>query len=151
MDKIDVGIAGTHKTALYEAIFMSSKLFKTSKSKNKIAILLTDGVDNTGTIPLDVAIKVAKKYKIKFYVIGIGTGRDFNKKVLQKIATETNGKFYSTTTKQELINIYKDIDKLEKSKIEINKYVDKTYYFQNLLFVILILLSLLFILKEWRK
>ena len=72
LSRLEVGIAGKQRTALYEALFLSSNLFKTSKSKEKIAILLTDGMDNTNTIPLDVAIKTAKKYNIKVYTVGIG-------------------------------------------------------------------------------
>lgn len=151
LEKLEVGIAGTKKTALYEALFMSSKLFRTSKSKNKIAILLTDGIDNTGTIPLDVAIKTAKKYNIKVYTIGIGTKNDFNEEVLKTIARETGGKFYSTVNKTELIEIYNNIDSLEKSEIEINNYVKKTYFFQQILIVVFFLYLLLFTMKEWRN
>jgi len=63
LSRIDVGVAGMHRTALYEALFLSSNLFKDSKAKNKIAILLTDGMDNANTIPLDVAVKTAKQSK----------------------------------------------------------------------------------------
>jgi hypothetical protein len=48
------------RTALYEALFLSSKLFKGSHSKEKIAILLTDGIDNAGSVPLEVAMNRAK-------------------------------------------------------------------------------------------
>ena len=134
LERIDVGIAGTSRTALNEALFLSSNLFKSSKSKEKIAILLTDGMDNTGTIPLDVAIKTANKYGIKVYTVGVGrAGLDFNPEVLHKISKETGGKYFSADTVERLQEIYKTINKLEKSEIKADKYVKKTYYFQYFL------------------
>ncbi len=130
LSKIDVGIAGKQRTALYEALFMSSKLFASSKAKEKIAILLTDGVDNTNTIPLDVAINTAKKYGIKVYVIGVGGRGDYNPAVLQKIAQETGGAFFEASSVERLKKIYNYINKLEKSEIKTDKYIKKTMLFQ---------------------
>ena len=130
LEKIDVGIAGKQRTALYEALFMSSKLFKNSSSKHKIAILLTDGVDNAGTIPLDVAIKTAKKYDIKVYVIGVGSARDVDRHVLANIANETDGKFYMASTAEQIQEVYDEIDTLEKSEIKANKFIKKHYFYQ---------------------
>jgi Ca-activated chloride channel family protein len=146
LSKIDVGVAGVQRTALNEALFLSSRLFKDSKAKNKVAILLTDGIDNTNTIPLDVAIATAKKYGIKVYTIGVGSNRDINPQVLRKIAKETGAKFYQARSGQEIKDIYKEIDRLEKSKIKANKYVKKSYYFQyalgfGLLFLLLYILG----------
>jgi len=142
LSRIDVGVAGVNQTALYEALFLSSNLFKTSKSKEKIAILLTDGVDNTGTIPLDVAIKTAKKYGIKVYTIGVGNAGDFDPTVLRKIANETNGRYFSANSIQKLQEIYSEINSLEKSEIKANKYVKKTYYFQYTLLLAFVFLAL---------
>ena len=133
LSKIEVGIAGRQRTALNEALFLSSNLFKTSKSKNKIAILLTDGMDNTNTIPLDVAISTAKKYGIKVYTIGVGTPGDFNPAVLQEIANQTDAKYFYADTIQGLKDIYSTINKLEKSEIKAEKYVKKTYFYQYFL------------------
>ncbi len=140
LKEVNVGIAGVSKTALYEALFMSARLFKNSKAKNKIAILLTDGQDNVGNIPLDVAINTLKRYGIKVYTIGIG---DYNRAVLEEIANKTGGKFYDARSKEDLENIYKEIDKLEKSKIKAQKYIKKSYYFEYFLMLAFITLSLL--------
>lgn len=126
---VDVGIAGVNTTALYEALFISSQLFKKSKSKNKIAILLTDGYDNAKTIPLKIAMKEIKLAKIKVYTIGVGRG-GYNSIVLKNIAKESNAKFFEVQKAVELKKIYAEIDRLEKSDIEINKFVKKSYYFQ---------------------
>lgn len=127
---LEVGVAGRRQTALYEALYLSSNLFKNSSAKNKIAILLTDGIDNTETIPLDVAINRAKKYGIKVYTIGVGGYGDFNPAVLEEIANQTGGKFYQATSKQQIDNIYKEIDTLEKSEILTDKFVRIEYFYQ---------------------
>lgn len=127
---ITVGIAGQSKTALYEALFLSSKLFDESKSKEKIAILLTDGEDNTNTVPLDMAIKRAKENKIKVYTIGVGGVGNFNPSVLKQIAKQTNGKYFTADSGDAIAQVYQQINKLEKSKIDIEKYIKKTYLFQ---------------------
>jgi len=145
LKKIDVGVAGTRRTALYEALFLSTRVFKDSKAKNKIAILLTDGMDNTDTIPLDVAINTAKKYGIKVYTIGVGGSRDFNPQVLKKISKATGGKFYQARSGAQIEEIYKEIDRLEKSEIKANKYVKKSYFFQYPLALGLLFLSLFII------
>jgi len=150
LSKIDVGIAGERKTALYEALFMSSKLFKESKAKEKIAILLTDGVNNIDTIPLDVAINTAKKYGIKVYVIGVGARGDYNPYVLKRIANETHGKFFEANSVEKLKEIYQTINQLEKSEIKVDRYIKKSYYFQYLLGIALLLMILQFLYRNRR-
>ena len=140
LKRIDVGVAGVRRTALYEALFLSANLFKDSKAKNKIAILLTDGIDNTNSVPLDVAIKTIKKYGIKVYTIGVGRRGDFDPNVLRYIAKESGGKFFHATSVEELKNIYKTINKLEKSEIKALKYVKKKYYIEYPLSLALLIL-----------
>ncbi|MDC9715445.1 MAG: VWA domain-containing protein [Gammaproteobacteria bacterium] len=147
LSHIDVGVAGKQKTALYEALFLSSKLFKDSQSKEKIAILLTDGRNNTDSVPLEVAIKRAKDNEIKVYTIAIGNARDFDAGVLKKIAKDTGAEFFSTNSSEGIKDIYAQINRLEKSKININKYEKKTYYFHYPLSLALMLLFLYF----WQK
>lgn len=146
LNLLEVGIAGQRQTALYEALYLSSNLFKGSPSKNKIAILLTDGIDNANTIPIDVAISVAKKYGIRVYTIGVGHAGDFDPNSLREIAVQTKGKFYQATSKEELLKVYKQIDSLEKSKIKTDQLVKKTYLYQypldiaiGLLFILLLI------------
>lgn len=133
LSMLDVGVAGQSKTALNEALFLSNNIFKNSTAKNKIAILLTDGANNVNNVPLSVAIDTTIKHKVKVYTVGVGDG--YNEDVLTEIATKSGGKFYGASSVEELKNIYKVIDKIEKSEIESNKYVKKTYFFQYFLFV----------------
>ncbi|NOX16086.1 MAG: VWA domain-containing protein [Epsilonproteobacteria bacterium] len=148
LSRIQVGIAGSRRTALYEALFLSSNLFKNSHAKKKIAILLTDGMNNVNDIPLDVAIKTVKKYGIKVYTVGIGGAGDFDPRVLKKIANQSGGKFFAANSKQKLKEIYNTIDKLEKSKIKANKYVKKRYLFAYPLGLALLLSMLLLFRKN---
>jgi len=143
LSRVQVGVAGSRRTALYEALFLSSNLFKHSHAKKKIAILLTDGMNNVENIPLSVAIDTVKKYGIKVYTIGIGGAGDFDPNVLKKIAKESGGKFFSANSKQKLAQVYATIDKLEKSKIKANKYIQKSYYFEYPLSLALFLIILL--------
>lgn len=145
VSRLQVGIAGSSRTALYEALFLSSNLFHDSDAKKKVAILLTDGMNNVNNIPLSVAINTVKKYGIKVYTVGIGNAGDFDPTVLQKIAEESGGQFYSANSEQKLQEIYTTIDKLEKNKIKANKYVKKRYLFTYplsfaLFFILLLLL-----------
>ena len=145
---VDVGIAGQRQTALYEALFLSSNLYKNSKAKEKIAILLTDGYDNANTIPLDVAVAKAKKYGIKVYTIGIGSIGDYDPLVLEQIASKTGGKFFQANSVEKLKQIYEHINSLEKSEIKAQKYVKKDYFYAYPLDIAIVLLLMLIILNR---
>ncbi|MBT3276921.1 MAG: VWA domain-containing protein [Candidatus Thioglobus sp.] len=147
LSNIEIGVAGKRKTALYEALFLSSKLFNNSKSKERIAILLTDGKDNTNSIPLEMAIERAKENKIKVYTVAVGDQRDYNVDILSHIANSTGAKFFSANSQKSIEDIYKQINQLEKSEININKYEKKIYYFHYPLSLALIFLWIYF----WRK
>ena len=112
-----IGMAGRY-TALYTSLAQGVNLLKMSKSKTKVAILLTDGYStpNVDKIPLDVALDMAKKEGVKVYPIGISN--EYNKKVLLKIAKETGGVAFGASNASELKAIYQHIDELEKSKIK---------------------------------
>ncbi len=117
---------------------------KDSKAKSKVIILLTDGVNNQGEIAPITAAEIAKTYGIRVYTIGVGTRGmapypfktafgtqyqnvkvEIDEKVLTKIAQITGGKYFRATDNQKLKQIYKEIDKLEKSKIAVKKYSEK--------------------------
>ena len=141
IDYLDVEMAG-QKTALIDSLAASINILKDKKAKSNIIILLSDGEDNASKIPLDVVLKMLNKYNIKAYTIGIG---NFNTTMLHKIAKESNAKSYEALSKDDLVFIYKDINKLEKSQIEQNKIVLKDYlFFYPLFFAIFSLISLIY-------
>ena len=143
LDKLEVGVAGTRRTALCEALFLSTKLFAHSHAKNKVAILLTDGMDNTGSVPMQVAIDTAKRFGIKVYTIGVGAAGDFDPYVLRKIAEATGGRFFQADSARKLQAIYAEIDKLEKSEFKAERHVRKSYYYMWPLAAALVLMLVL--------
>jgi Ca-activated chloride channel family protein len=131
LKRVYPGIAG-EKTAIYDALFLSSNLFKHSHAKNKIIILVTDGMDNASITPIDVTLKKLKKEKIRVYTIGIGN--EIDPVALRVIANKTGGKFFDVFSKDELKQVYKTINRLEKSSIKSKTIINKIYYFEYPLF-----------------
>jgi Ca-activated chloride channel family protein len=147
LKRVYPGIAG-EKTAIYDALFLSSNLFKNSNSKEKIIILLTDGMDNSSVTPLDIVIKKLKKEHIKVYIIGIGD--EIDRETLRIIADKTGSKFFNVYSIDELKNVYNTINKLEKTKIKSNIVIKKIYYFEYPL-ILGILFFLIMIYKRQLK
>jgi len=128
---LDIGVAGD-KTALIDSIAGSINILKNSKAKSKIIIALTDGEDTASIIPLQVVINLIKKHNIKIYAIGIG---ESNKRVLNQLSQASQGKAFYANSKDNLELIYKEINKLEKSKIEQNKIIMKDYFYMYFLYI----------------
>jgi len=147
IDYLEVGMAGK-QTALIDSIARSVNILKDKKAKSNVIIVLSDGEDTASKIPLKVVIKLLKKYNIKAYTIGIGNS---NKYVLNQISTNSNAKSYTAYSKEDLIDIYDDINKLEKSKIDQNKIILKDYlFFYPLFFAVLFLILYIYLKnKEW--
>lgn len=146
LEHLDIGIVGD-KTALIDSMAGSINILKNSKSKSKIVIVLTDGEDTASKVPLSVIIKLAKKYNIKLYTIGIGEHNSF---MLNKISKESGGRSFKAHSKDNLKEIYETIDSLERSKIDQNKIVLKDYYFFYPLFISLMSLILFVYIKNRR-
>jgi len=150
LDKLKIGMAGD-ATAIGSAIGISARRLKDLKSKSKIIILLTDGRNNSGTIPPLQAAEIAKTLGIKIYTIGVGKrgkapflvdsifGKrliyqdvDIDEEVLNKISEMTDAKYFRATDLKSLKDIYNQIDLLEKSEIKIldhSEYKELFHYF----------------------
>lgn len=134
---------------------------KASKAKSKVVILLTDGSNNMGDISPMTAAEIAQSLGIRVYTIGVGTNKvapypmpvaggvqyvnmpvEIDTKTLSEIAQTTHGDFYRATNNQELKKIYKEIDQLEKSKMNVKKFKKKYDAFQP--FVVVAAIALLF-------
>jgi Ca-activated chloride channel family protein len=132
-------------TAIGMGLGSAVNRLKDSKAKSKVIILLTDGVNNSGSIDPKTATELAKSIGIKVYTIGLGTngtaqmpyakGMDgkliyrnlpveIDEKLLKYIAKETEGKYFRATNNKKLSKIYNEINKLEKTKIEEIKYTN---------------------------
>lgn len=146
INNLNIGIVGD-KTALIDSIATSINILKNSQAKSKIIVAITDGDDTASTIPLNVILKLAKKYNIKIYTIGIGM---INPYLLEELSNTTGGKTFKALSKNDLVKVYETINKLEKSKIEQNKVVLKEYYFFYPLMVSFLSLLLLVYIKNKR-
>lgn len=144
---IQSGYLQEEGTAIGSGLATSVDRLRESPSKSKVIILLTDGVDVGGTVPPELAKKMAEKYKIKIYTIGVGSNReinevvsspmgsvteqrklDFNEGLLQDLAQSTGGQYFHATDNNALLEIYKSINLLEKTKVNTityNRYTQK--------------------------
>jgi len=140
-----MGVAGK-RTAINDAIVQSYNLLSKSKAKSKIAILLTDGVDNMSKIPFNDVKNLIEKRNIKLYAIGIGNEHDYNGQYLQALANAGKGLAFGARDAKTLEKIYEEIDKLEATKIDDKKIVQHTYlYFYPLFLAILALLGFIYL------
>lgn len=142
LDDIQAGIL-TDGTAIGNGLSAAINRLKDTESKSKVAILLTDGVNNRGYIDPETASQIAVEFGIKVYTIGVGTNGlaqspvgknrmgDFyydyvrvniDEQLLRMIAKESGGKYFRATNETELKDIYDEIDQLEKTKIEQNVF-----------------------------
>jgi len=142
---LEVEIAGKN-TAIGDAIAQSITTLKHTKAKEKIIILITDGISNSGAISIKQAVKMAQKEQIKIYAIGLG--KAFDKVILETIAKETNGKTFAAKNAQELHAIYAEIDSLHPSQIRSEQYMHKRMLFPLFLALALLLFFWLFAREE---
>ncbi|MDR0983329.1 MAG: VWA domain-containing protein [Culturomica sp.] len=133
---------------------------KDSQGKSKVVILLTDGVNNRGSVAPVTAAELAKTYGIRVYTIGVGTYGEapspvqtafgiqyvnapveIDEDVLKQIAVVTGGKYFRATDNEKLTQIYNEIDQLEKTKIEVKHFSkrDEHYFIFALAGVLLLI------------
>ncbi len=143
------GMAGQN-TAIGEAIAMSVRAFKYSKAKTKIIILLTDGEHNSGAIAPKDATELAKNENIKIYTIAIGNKGEADESLLQTIAKESSGEFFTAINAKELQEVYNKINELESSNIKSKEHIQKQFYYQIVLLLACGLLLFL-LLREVRR
>ena len=151
LSQLYIGIAGKY-TALNTSLAQGVNLLKMGSSKTKVAILLTDGYSTPqiDSIPLEIALEMAKKEGIKVYPIGIGMPHEYNRDVLLRIANESGGVAFGASSAAELKEVYKRIDELEKSEIKSESFTYTKYYYQFPLFIALISLMLYIYLRNKR-
>ena len=138
-------------TAIGDGLSTSVDRLRSSKTKSKVIILLTDGENNGGLIGPDNAKEIAKAFGIKVYTIGVGTEGfapfpiktpmgvimqqqkvTIDEKLLTAIASETGGKYFRAKDNAALESVYAEINELEKSKVEIStltRYTERFFLF----------------------
>ena len=143
-------------TAIGDGLATAVNRLRKSVAISKVIILLTDGINNQGAIDPMTAAEIAKLYGIRVYTIGAGTlgmapypfktpfGIQYqnvdvkiDEELLKQVAEKTNGKYFRATNKAKLEEIYQEIDKLEKSKIDVLEFRKKTEEFLPLALIAL--------------
>jgi Ca-activated chloride channel family protein len=156
-------------TAIGDGLATAVARIKDDNVKSKVIILLTDGVNNMGSIAPPTAAEIAKAFGIRVYTIGIGTkGQalgpvgiypdgtyqyamqdvEIDEALLKQVASSTGGQYFRATDNQSLTKIYKEIDKMEKSRIEEKDYTDRAEEFLPFAIAAAILLALEILLKN---
>lgn len=126
-------------TAIGDGLSSAINRLTSGKAKSKSIILLTDGTNNAGDVAPSTAAQIAKKKGIKIYTIGVGTNGTINitdpygfstttmetkidEAALKSMASATNGKYFRATDSKMLRNIFNEIDSLEKTTLDVNRY-----------------------------
>ncbi|MFW5890515.1 MAG: vWA domain-containing protein [Marinilabiliaceae bacterium] len=149
-------------TAIGHGLATAVKRIKESDAKSKVIILLTDGVNNRGEIHPLTAAEMAKSFGIRIYTIGVGShgtapvpvntafGQQvkemevkIDEEMMQEVAQMTDGQYFRATDENKLRSIYEEIDQMEKSKVEVKEYTQKSEEF-----ILFGLLALAFLLSE---
>jgi len=148
-------ITSSDRTAIGMGIGVALNRVKDSDSLSKVVILLTDGENNSGTMSPMAAANIAKELGIKVYTVGIGArelivngffgskrveNTELDEDLLVKIAQTTQGNYYRASDEKEFGNIFKEIDALEKVKIEAKSFYDRREHYTGLIRLSLLLL-----------
>ena len=168
LDRLKIGSAGP-RTAIGDAIGISLKRLEDIKSKSNIIILLTDGKSNSGELSWKDAVKIAANRGVKIYTIGVGSkGKapflvndlfgqryvyqkvDVDLEALKIIAEQTQADFFQARDLKSLGKIYEIIDNLEKTKVDVDKWVEYKEFYPWFLLPGLILLLFYILLSNTR-
>ncbi len=137
-------------TAVGMGIANAVSRLKESKAKSKVVILLTDGTNNRGDISPLTAAEIAKSFGIRVYTIGVGTNGEapypypvggtvqyvnmkveIDEKTLAQIASTTEGNYFRATSNSKLKEVYEEIDKLEKTKLNVKEFSKREEVYRN--------------------
>ncbi len=156
-------------TAIGDGLATAVARVKDSKAKSKVVILLTDGVNNQGSVAPVTAAEIAKAFGVRVYTIGVGSiGKalspigiypdgtfeygyvdvDIDDKTLTEIADMTGGKYFRATDNNKLKDVYKEIDRMEKTIFEEKNFTNKAEHFLPFAIAAALLLVGEFLLKN---
>jgi Ca-activated chloride channel family protein len=156
-------------TAIGNGLATAISRVKDSKAKSKVVILLTDGVNNQGSVAPLTAAEIAKAFGVRVYTIGVGTmGKalapvamypdgsyqygyvdvNIDEKTLGEISSTTGGKYFRATDNDKLKDVYKEIDRLEKTIFEEKNFTNKAEHFLPFAIAAALLLLAEFLLKN---
>ena len=154
-------------TAIGDGLATAVSRLKDSEAVSKVVILLTDGLNNAGSVDPYTAAEMAKLFGVRVYTIGVGSYGtapypvqtpfgtqiqqmkvEIDEKLLASVAGMTGGKYFRATSNQKLDEVYQEIDKLERSKIEVTEFRRLHEEFYPLVAWALALLLIEFLLRK---
>ena len=154
-------------TAIGMGLANAISRLKDSQAKSKVIILLTDGSNNRGEISPLTAAEMARSFGIRVYTIGVGTNGtapypvrssfgtqyvnmpvEIDEDVLRQIASTANGQYYRATSNSKLKDVYEEIDKLERTKLQVKEFSKNQEVYQPFAMVLLLSLLLIILLKQ---
>ena len=154
-------------TAIGMGLANAISRLKDSQAKSKVIILLTDGSNNRGEVSPMTAAEMAKSFGIRVYTIGVGTngtapypaqgayGKQYinvaveiDENVLRQIAQTASGQYYRATSNSKLKEVYEEIDKLERTKLQVKEFSKNQEEYQPLALALLLSLLLSILLKQ---
>lgn len=154
-------------TAIGMGIANAITRLKDSKAKSKVIILLTDGTNNRGDISPSMAADIARSFGIRVYTVAVGTNGtapypmmvgghkeyvnvpvEIDTETLSQIAEKTDAQFYRATNTEKLFKVYEEIDKLEKTKMNVRKYSKRYEAYQAFVLAAFLLLALSLLLRS---
>lgn len=157
LEEIEPGMVDQKGTAIGDGIAAGVNHLKETASKSKVMILLTDGSSNTGLLDPITAAKLAQTYDIKIYAIGtakrgaayatvngqrVQMSDDLDEDTLLQVASATRGRYFRATNAQQLKEIYKEIDSLEKHTFDKPEFISRTDVYPLFLLPAVFLLAL---------
>ncbi len=162
VDEINFDSVDKDGTAIGEAVALSASRMTDKGARSKMILLLTDGVNNRGIVDPETASKLCAEMGIKIYTVGIGKKdvavkffstqkvyrNHFDPESLRTISETTGGKFYQADSGGVLWEKIKDIDRLERSDIEVRHYHEFYDRFQWPLFIAMALFFLELLLRS---
>lgn len=154
-------------TAIGMGLANAISRLKDSNAKSKVIILLTDGSNNRGEISPLTAAEIAKSFGIRVYTIGVGTNGtapypvqtsmgtqyvnvpvEIDENVLRQIAQTANGQYYRATSNSKLKEVYEEIDKLERTKLQVKEFSRNEEAYQPFAWILLLSVLLEIILRQ---
>lgn len=160
--ELEQGEVPGNRTAIGDGLALAVERLKATPAKSKVIILLTDGVNNAGSVDPVTAAKAAQAYGIKLYAIGAGArgggymtvrdpvfgarrvqvAADIDEETMEKISTATGGKYFRATDAKGLLTIFAEIDRMEKSDFRVRAFTEYLERFEWLLLPGLLLIAL---------
>lgn len=154
-------------TAIGDGLATAVARLRESTAISKVIILLTDGVNNSGSIDPVTAAEMARLFGVRVYTVGIGTYGtapypvqtpfgiqlhdvpvEIDEALMQDISDRTDGRYFRATDNQKLREVYQEIDRLERSKIDVTEFSRKKEEYMPLMMLALLLMALEFLLRN---